>query len=144
LLEEKHMTDSETNTTAATDDEVQVVELMKQPIDLFKILKFEGLVASGGEAKAAIAGGLVTLNAVVETQKRKKIVSGDILEFDGVSYRMHCDEAIESGKLDGIAADENKKNVAAADKPVRKSIVNTKRKMPAPSRAGRKAIGIKS
>ena len=138
------MTDSETNTTAGSDDEIQVVKLLKQPIDLFKILKFEGLVASGGEAKAAIAGGLVTLNAVVETQKRKKIVSGDIIEFDGASYRMHCDEAIEPEKLDGIATDENKKDVVGAGKPVRKSTVNTKRKMPAPSRAGRKAIGIKS
>ena len=138
------MRDSETNTTAASDNEVQVVELMKQPTDLFKILKFEGLVASGGESKAAIAGGLVTLNAVVETQKRKKIVSGDIIEFDGVSYRMHCDEGIEQVKLDGIAAEENKKDVVGAGKPVRKSTVNTKRKMPAPSRAGRKAIGIKS
>ena len=138
------MRDSETNTTAASDDEVQVVELMKQPTDLFKILKFEGLVASGGESKAAIAGGLVTLNAVVETQKRKKIVSGDIIEFDGVSYRMHCDEGIEQVKLDGIAAEENKKDVVGAGKPVRKSTVNTKRKVPAPSRAGRKAFGIKS
>ena len=138
------MKDSETNTVAASDDEVQVVELMKQPTDLFKILKFEGLVASGGESKAAIAGGLVTLNAVVETQKRKKIVSGDIIEFDGVSYRMHCDEAIGQVKLDGIAAEENKKGVVGAGKPVRKSTVNTKRKVPAPSRAGRKAFGIKS
>ena len=138
------MTDSETNTTAGSDDEIQVVKLLKQPIDLFKILKFEGLVASGGEAKAAIAGGLVTLNAVVETQKRKKIVSGDIIEFDGASYRMHCDEAVEPVKSDGIAADENKKDVVGAGKPVRKSTVNAKRKMPGPSRAGRKAIGIKS
>ena len=140
------MTDSTTNTTVLGDDEVQVVELIKQPIDLFKILKFEGLVASGGEAKAAIAGGLVTLNAAVETQKRKKIVSGDIIEFDGVSYRMHSGETIGLLKSDGTVADENenKKDVIAAGKPVRKSIVNTKRKMPAPSRAGRKAIGIKS
>ena len=138
------MTDSTTNTTVLGDDEVQVVELIKQPIDLFKILKFEGLVASGGEAKAAIADGLVTLNAAVETQKRKKIVSGDIIEFDGVSYRMHCGEAIGLLKSDGTAADENEKDVIAAGKPVRKSTVNTKRKTPAPSRAGRKAIGIKS
>lgn len=138
------MTDSETNTTVASYDEVQVVELIKQPIDLFKILKFEGLVASGGEAKAAIAGGLVTLNAVVETQKRKKIVSGDIIEFNGVSYRMLCDEAIEPVKLDRIAADVKEKDVVGAGKPVRKSTVNTKRKVQAPSRAGRKAVGIKS
>lgn len=135
------MTDSEIKPTALGDDEVQVVELMKQPIELFKILKFEGLAASGGEAKAAIAGGLVTLNCVVETQKRKKIVSGDIIEFDGVSYRMHCGEAMES---DEVAADENKKDVVGAGKPVRKPTVNAKRKMPAPRKAGRKAIGIKS
>jgi hypothetical protein len=47
-------------------------------------------------------------------------------------------------KSDGTAADENEKDVIAVGKPVRKSIVNTKRKMPAPSRACRKAIGIKS
>ena len=138
------MTDSETSTTAASDDELQVVKLMKQRIDLFKILKFEGLVASGGEAKAAIAGGLVTLNAVIETQKRKKIFSGDIIEFGGVSYRMHCDEAIEPVTLDGIATDGNKKHGVGAGKPIRKSTVNTKRKMPAPKKAGRKAIGMKS
>lgn len=138
------MTDEKTNTTTTADDEVQVVELTKQPIDLFKFLKFEGLVGSGGEAKAAIAGGHVLLNAVVETQKRKKIVSGDIIEFGGVSYRMHCDNALEPVEEDAIAADENKKDVTAVAKPVRKSVVNSKRKKPAPSRAGRKAIGIKS
>jgi ribosome-associated protein len=138
------MTDSETKSTTVDDDEVQIVELTKQPIDLYKILKFEGLVDNGGEAKAAIAGGHVTLNDVVETQKRKKIVSGDIIEFGGVLYSMHCDEAIEPVKLDAMAADENKKDVAGAAKAVRKSTVNTKREKLAPKKAGRKAIGIKS
>ena len=57
------------------------VELTKEPVELYKILKFEGLVASGGEAKSVIAEGQVLLNGTVETQKRKKIVSGDIIEF---------------------------------------------------------------
>jgi ribosome-associated protein len=138
------MTDSETKSTAANDDEVQVVELLKQPIDLFKILKFEGLVASGGEAKAAIAGGLVTLNAVIETQKRKKIVSGDVVEFGGISYRMHCGEAIDPLKSEAMSADENKNDDVNAGKPVHNSTVNTKRKVSTPKKAGRKAIGIKS
>lgn len=138
------MTGSKNNTTAADDDEVQIVELINQPIDLFKILKFEGLVASGGEAKAAIAGGHVTLNDVVETQKRKKIVSGDVIKFNGVLYRMHCDDAIEPAKADAIAANENKIDVAGAAQPVRKSTVNPKPKKPAPKKAARKAIGIKS
>lgn len=138
------MTDSKTNTTAAGDDEVQIVELSKQPIDLFKILKFEGLVGSGGEAKAAIAGGHVILNDVVETQKRKKVVSGDIIEFDGIQYRMHCVGVIEPEKPDAIADVENKNDVADVPKPVRKSTVSAKPKKPAAKKVGRKAIGIKS
>jgi len=31
------------------------IEINKEPVELFKILKFEGLVGSGGEAKSAIA-----------------------------------------------------------------------------------------
>ena len=57
------------------------VEVSKEPIELYKILKFEGMVSSGGEAKSVIAEGLVLVNGKVETRKRKKIVSGDIIEF---------------------------------------------------------------
>ncbi len=60
---------------------MRVVEVSKQPVELFKILKFEGLVASGGEAKLVIADGMVQVNGEVETRKRKKIMSGDIIEF---------------------------------------------------------------
>jgi ribosome-associated protein len=59
------------------------VELNKEPVELYKMLKFEGLVASGGEAKIVIAEGQVVLNGEVETRKRKKIVAGDIIEFAG-------------------------------------------------------------
>ena len=42
------------------------VELLREPVELYKVLKFEGLVASGGEAKAAIEAGLVFVNDKVE------------------------------------------------------------------------------
>ena len=58
------------------------VEIRSEPVELYKILKFEGMVASGGEAKLVIDDGLVLLNGNIETRKRKKIVSGDIIEFD--------------------------------------------------------------
>lgn len=57
------------------------IEVTHEPVELYKILKFEGMVASGGEAKAVIADGLVSVNGGVETRKRKKIVSGDVVEF---------------------------------------------------------------
>lgn len=56
------------------------VEITKQPVELFKILKFEGVVPSGGEAKTMISAGQVLLNGKVETQRRKKIVAGDVIE----------------------------------------------------------------
>ena len=57
------------------------VEITSEPVELYKILKFEGMASSGGEAKQVIADGLVLVNGEVETRKRKKIVSGDVIEF---------------------------------------------------------------
>ena len=59
------------------------VEMLREPLESFKILKFEGMASSGGEAKSVIDQGLVLLNGKVETQKRKKVLSGDIIEFRG-------------------------------------------------------------
>ncbi len=59
------------------------VEIPKEPVELYKVLKFEGLVPSGGEAKLVISKGLVLVNGDIETRKRKKIVHGDVIEFAG-------------------------------------------------------------
>jgi ribosome-associated protein len=64
------------------------VVINREPVELFKILKFEGLTESGGEAKAAIEQGLVNVNGVVETRKRKQIVVGDVIEFGGETLRI--------------------------------------------------------
>lgn len=64
------------------------VEITKEPVELYKILKFEGMVSSGGEAKSVIAEGLVLVNGQVETRKRKKLVSGDTIEFGNESIRI--------------------------------------------------------
>ena len=64
------------------------VEILKEPIELCKILKFESMVSSGGEAKAVITEGQVLVNGKIETRKRKKIVSGDIVEFGKEKIRI--------------------------------------------------------
>ena len=61
--------------------EKRTVELTQVPAELYKILKFENIAASGGEAKHMIADGLVTVNGQVETRKRKKIIPGDVIEL---------------------------------------------------------------
>lgn len=48
--------------------------------DLLKILR---LVGTGGEANIRISEGEVLVNGAVETQKRKKLRAGDVVEFDG-------------------------------------------------------------
>ena len=62
-------------------DTVRVAEIETLPIDLCKLLKFENMVQSGGEAKFMIGEGLVSVNGIVETRKSKKIFSGDIISF---------------------------------------------------------------
>jgi ribosome-associated protein len=65
---------------------MKTVVIHREPVELYKILKFEGLVASGGEAKMVIAEGYVTVNGEVETRKRKKIVAGDVIGFGGETF----------------------------------------------------------
>lgn len=64
------------------------VILSKPAVELYKILKFEGLLSSGGEAKAAIDSGLVKVNGEVETRKRRQINAGDIIEIGSEKLQM--------------------------------------------------------
>lgn len=61
---------------------MRTVDLQQEPVELFKLLKFAGMVESGGEAKAMIAEGQVQVNGEVETRKRRKLMSGDIVSFE--------------------------------------------------------------
>jgi ribosome-associated protein len=63
------------------DSDNIIAELETEFVELYKILKFEGLSESGGNAKQAIADGLVSVNGEVETRKRKKIRAGDQIDF---------------------------------------------------------------
>jgi ribosome-associated protein len=64
-----------------SDSETIIAELESEFVELYKILKFEGLADSGGNAKQAIAEGRVSVNGEIETRKRKKIKAGDQIDF---------------------------------------------------------------
>lgn len=68
------------------------VILKIQPVELHKILKFEGLAPSGGVAKLAIESGDVMVNGEVETRKRKKMMAGDVIEFNGEKILLIIEE----------------------------------------------------
>ena len=59
------------------------VEINKEPVELYKILKFAGLTTTGGEAKLLLGDGQVTVNGDAETRRRRKMPSGDIIGFRG-------------------------------------------------------------
>lgn len=61
------------------------IELTTSPVELYKILKFEGIASSGAEAKMLIDQGLVMVNGETETRKRRKIVAGDEVIFEDIT-----------------------------------------------------------
>ena len=72
-------------------EEYATVVLRSEPVELYKILKFEGLAGSGAEAKLLIDDGLVQVNGVDEFRRRRKIVNNDRIHFDGQMYRVVTD-----------------------------------------------------
>lgn len=59
------------------------IKLREDHIKLGQALKAAGLVESGVDAKFVIQDGLVKVNGSVETQRGKKLIAGDKVEFDG-------------------------------------------------------------
>ena len=51
-------------------------------ISMDKLLKFSGLADTGGQAFLMIGDGIVTLNGVTVTEKRKKVRPGDVVNID--------------------------------------------------------------
>lgn len=57
-------------------------------IKLDQLLKFSGLVSTGGEAKEVILEGLVKVNGETAFQRGKKIYPGDEIFFNGENVRI--------------------------------------------------------
>lgn len=72
---------------------MQVYRIKDEFIKLGQALKAAGMVDSGVDAKYAVLDGLVKVNGVTETQRGKKLIAGDIVEYDGRTLK------IESGEL---------------------------------------------
>ena len=71
-----------------TSESPRAITIHSETIELNQLLKFEGLVSSGGEAKQAINDGLVKVNGEPESRKRRKLVHGDSIEFKGETYQV--------------------------------------------------------
>ena len=62
-------------------------------IKLEAALKFANATGSGGEAKAVIQEGLVSVNGEVCTMRGKKLYPGDKVTFQDITYLISIHEA---------------------------------------------------
>lgn len=62
--------------------EKQIIFIDTEFIKLQDLLKFAGLVETGGQAKILIQDGFVTVNGEICTMRGKKIRNGDIVTLD--------------------------------------------------------------
>ena len=62
---------------------METITITTEYIKLQDLLKFAGLVSTGGEAKSLIADGAVEVNGEVCSMRGKKIRPGDQVVFQG-------------------------------------------------------------
>ncbi|MBQ4539085.1 MAG: RNA-binding S4 domain-containing protein [Oscillospiraceae bacterium] len=72
------------------------IEITTEFIKLDQLLKFAGLVMTGGEAKEVVVEGYVSVNGEVCTMRGKKIRPGDVVSFDGEELEVVAGEAYPS------------------------------------------------
>ena len=67
---------------------METIHLRDEFIKLGQALKLSGLCETGVDAKFAVQDGLVTVNGEVEYQRGKKLYPGDIVSYDGKSFKV--------------------------------------------------------
>ena len=64
------------------------IEITTEFIKLDSFLKFSGAASLGSEAKMYILDELVKVNGEICTQRGKKLYKGDVVEFDGDTFKV--------------------------------------------------------
>lgn len=67
---------------------MQTIEITTPVIRLDQLLKYTGAVQSGGEAKALIQSGGVSINGSICTVVRKQLRAGDTVAALGQTYQV--------------------------------------------------------
>ena len=64
------------------------VKIQTEFIKLYSFLKFCGAASLGSEAKMYVLDELVKVNGEICTQRGKKLYRGDIVEFNGETFKV--------------------------------------------------------
>jgi ribosome-associated protein len=63
---------------------LEEVAITTETIQLDQFLKWAGIVETGGQVKLLLEDGLIQLNGVVATERRKKVRPGDTIKIEGL------------------------------------------------------------
>lgn len=67
---------------------MEIIYIKDDFIKLGQALKLAGLVESGVDAKFVIQDGLVKVNGEIDTRRGKKLIVGDMVEYDGQAFKV--------------------------------------------------------
>ncbi len=67
---------------------MEEIKIYTDYIKLDDLLKFAGLLGTGGMAKAVIQDGLVTVDGEVCLMRGKKLRGGEVVSFNGQSVKV--------------------------------------------------------
>ncbi|MDF2565355.1 MAG: putative binding protein [Massilibacillus sp.] len=62
---------------------METIEINSDVIQLDQLLKWAGIVDSGGQVRFMLDDNIIKLNGVLLTERRKKIHPGDVVEIMG-------------------------------------------------------------
>ncbi|MFT4326349.1 MAG: RNA-binding S4 domain-containing protein [Candidatus Woesearchaeota archaeon] len=68
-------------------------------IELNTFLKIKGLAGSGGEAKQLIRSEKISVNNVIETRNKRKLIAGDIITYENKELEVmeeDCQKKLEN------------------------------------------------
>lgn len=63
---------------------MEQIEIHSPVINLDQLLKWAGIIDTGGQVKLMIAEKMITVNGQVINERRKKITPGDVIAIKGV------------------------------------------------------------
>jgi ribosome-associated protein len=67
---------------------IQEFKIEGEYIELIQLLKATGLAQTGGHAKWMVDEGEIILNNEVETRKRAKLRSGDVIQIESITINL--------------------------------------------------------
>lgn len=63
---------------------MEKITIHTENIQLDQLLKWAGIVESGGQVKLMLEDEIIKVNGNIETARRRRLYEGDIVEIDGI------------------------------------------------------------